>query len=381
MASPSHQRALLDLLEVRLPIIQAPMAGVSTPEMAAAVIAAGGLGSLGVGATNAAGARDMIRAVRQRTKGSLHINVFCHPPARRDAAREAAWIERLRPEFARVHTSPPGALQEIYRSFVVDDEMRGVLLEEKPRVVSFHFGLPPAQTIRQLLQAGVVLLGSATNLSEALTLEQAGVHAVVAQGYEAGGHRGLFQPDQEDDRLGTLALTRLLVSRLTVPVIAAGGIMDGAGIAAALALGASAVQLGTAFVACTESQADEGYRAALRSEAACHTVMTRVISGRPARCLPNRFTRLGATVADSSVPSYPVAYHIAKTLHAAATAAHEFGYGAQWAGQGAPLVREGSATQLMQVLTAELFAAESGETPTASLGARSGQYSATRSST
>jgi nitronate monooxygenase len=332
--------------------------------MAAAVIAAGGLGSLGIGATNAAGARELIRAVRQRTRGSLNVNVFCHPPARRDAAREAAWIEHLRPEFARVHASPPGALQEIYRSFLVDDETRGVLLEERPRVVSFHFGVPPAHTVRQLLQAGIVLLGSATNLSEALTLQQAGVHAVVAQGYEAGGHRGLFQPDQEDDRLGTLALTRLLASRLTVPVIAAGGIMDGAGIAAALALGASAVQLGTAFIACAESQADEGFRAALRSEAAYHTVMTSVISGRPARCLANRFTHLGATVADSSVPSYPVAYDIGKALHAAARATHEYGYGAQWAGQGAPLVREGGAAHLLQVLMAELVAAQSKEAPT-----------------
>lgn len=132
--------------------------------------------------------------------------------------------------------------------------------------------------------------------------------------------------------------------------------MDGAGIAAALALGASAAQLGTAFVACTESQADEGYRAALKSDAACHTVMTRVISGRPARCLANRFTHLGATVADARVPSYPIAYDIGKTLHLQARALGEFGYGAQWAGQGAPLVRGGSAADLMEALTAELFA-------------------------
>lgn len=355
MPSHSYRNALLDLLEIQHPIIQAPMAAVSRPEMAAAIITAGGLGSLGVGATDAAGARDMIRAVRERTHGSLNVNVFCHQPPRRDAALEAAWIERLRPEFASLRASPPGTLREPFGSFLTDEAMRTVLLEERPRVVSFHFGLPSAETIRELLQAGIVLLGSATNLSEALTLQQAGVAAVIAQGYEAGGHRGLFQADREDERLGTFALTRLLVSRLTVPVIAAGGIMDGAGIAAALALGASAAQLGTAFVACAESQAAEGYRAALTGEAAYHTVMTRAISGRPARCLANRLTRLGSTVVDSSVPSYPLAYDLARSLHAAAAAVHEFGYGAYWAGQGAPMIRMGTAAELMGVLTAELI--------------------------
>jgi nitronate monooxygenase len=354
----SSRNTLLDLLDIQFPIIQAPMALVSKPEMAAAVIASGGLGSLGVGGTNAAGARDMIRAVRQRTQGSLNVNVFCHQPPRRDAALETAWIERLRPEFASLRASPPRALQEPFKSFLTDEAMRDVLIEEKPKVVSFHFGPPSVETIRQLLQAGIVLLASATNLSEALTLQQAGVHAVIAQGYEAGGHRGLFQPDREDERLGTFALTRLLVSRLTVPVIAAGGIMDGASIAAALALGASAAQLGTAFVACAESQAAEGYRAALTGEAAYHTVMTRAISGRPARCLANRFTRLVSTVPDSAVPAYPVAYDLAKTLNAAATAMHESGYGAHWAGQGAPMIRTGTAAELMKSLTAELQNAE-----------------------
>jgi nitronate monooxygenase len=355
MPSPSFRNTLLDLLKVQFPIIQAPMAGISTPEMAAAVIAAGGLGSLGVGTTNAAGARDMIRAVRRRTGGSLNVNVFCHQPARRDAALEAAWIARLRPEFERLRASPPATLRETYTSFLVDDTMRDVLLEERPAVVSFHFGPPSAQTIRQLRQAGIVLLGSATNLSDALTLQQAGVHAVIAQGYEAGGHRGLFRPEEADDRLGTLALTRLLVSRLTVPVIAAGGVMDGAGIAAALALGAGAAQLGTAFLACTESQADVDFRGALRSEAAYHTVMTRVISGRPARGLANCLTGLSASVADSAVPAYPLPYDAARALNMAARVAHETGYGAHWAGQGAPMIRTGTAAELMQALTAELL--------------------------
>src|SRR5262249_41157462 len=155
-------------------------------------------------------------------------------------------------------------------------------------VISCHFGVPSAETMRLLREAGIVLLACATSLHEGRTVQEAGVDAVIAQGYEAGGHRGVFDPESTDDRLGTLALTRLLVQKLRIPVIAAGGLMDGAGIAAALKLGAAAAQLGTAFLLCDESQADEGYRAALRSEAAYHTVMTRAISGRPARCLPNR---------------------------------------------------------------------------------------------
>jgi nitronate monooxygenase len=184
------------------------------------------------------------------------------------------------------------------------------------------------------------------------------VDAVIAQGYEAGGHRGVFDPLAVDDRLGTLALTRVLVDRLgDVPVIAAGGIMDGAGIAAALRLGAVAAQLGTAFVGCPESSADEGYRAALRSEAAFHTMMTAAISGRRARCLANRFTELSESVAPGEIPAYPIAYDAGKALHAVAKARGEFGYGAQWAGQGAPLARELPVAELVRVLGEELRAA------------------------
>ena len=204
---------------------------------------------------------------------------------------------------------------------------------------------------------GIVLLASVTNVDEGRAAENAGVHAVVAQGYEAGGHRGVFDPDAEDDCLGTMALTRILVRRLDVPVIAAGGIMDGAGIAAALSLGASAAQLGTAFVGCTESDADAGYRKALASDAANHTVMTRAISGRPARCLRNRFTVLGGGTSPRQIPSYPIAYDAGKALNSAAKAAHESGYGAQWAGQGAPLARELPAAELVAALAEELHAA------------------------
>lgn len=345
---------LLETLGIELPIIQAPMAGVSTPAMAAAVSNAGALGSIGVGATDAAGARRMIADVRERSQRPLNVNVFCHQPATADAKVEAAWLDHLRPHFERFGVAPPAMLREIYRSFVVDDAMLAALITEKPRVVSFHFGLPSAAYIRTLRDAGIVLVASATSVAEGRAAANAGVHAVVAQGYEAGGHRGVFDPEAHDDRLGTMALTRLLVRQLDIPVIAAGGIMDGAGIAAALRLGAAAAQLGTAFIACPESAADAGYRAALASDVANHTVITRAISGRPARCLRNRFTEMGASVAPDQIPAYPIAYDAGKALHAAAKAAHESGYGAQWAGQGAPLARALPAADLVAALVREI---------------------------
>ena len=344
---------LLETLGIDLPIIQAPMAGVSSPALAAAVADAGALGSIGVGATDAGGARRMIAAVRERTRRSFNVNVFCHQPAKADRLVEAAWLEHLRPHFERLGAKPPSALKEIYRSFVEDEAMLAAFLADKPRVVSFHFGLPSAERMRALRDAGIVLLASVTSLDEGRAAVDAGAHALVAQGYEAGGHRGVFDADAKDDCIGTIALTRLLARRLEVPVIAAGGIMDGAGIAAALRLGASAAQLGTAFIACPESDADPGYRQALASDAAYHTVMTRAVSGRPARCLSNRFTVLGEGVAAHLIPAYPLAYDVGKALNAAAKAVHESGYGAQWAGQGAPLCRTLPAAELVAALAEE----------------------------
>src|ERR1700745_2935112 len=186
--------------------------------------------------------------------------------------------------------------------------MLAALLLEKPKIVSFHFGVPAPERVRALRDAGIILLASATNPAEAQAAADAGIHAVVAQGYEAGGHRGVFNPDVPDSCLGTIALTRLLVRQLDIPVISAGGIMDGAGIAAVLHLRAAPAQLATAFGGCPESAADEGYRAALVSGAAHHTIMTAGISGRPARCLANRFTALVADVSAREIPASPVAY-------------------------------------------------------------------------
>ncbi|MCK6103447.1 nitronate monooxygenase [Brevundimonas sp. EYE_349] len=344
--------SLIDRLGLSVPVIQAPMAGVSTPRMAAAVSNAGALGSISVGATDAVGAGQMIADTRALTDRPFNVNLFVHAAPRRDPVNEAAWLQALAPQFAAFGAAPPAGLGVIYRSFADDDAMLARLLADPPAAVSFHFGLPDTTRIRALKAVGCLLLATATTLDEALTCKAAGVDALVAQGWEAGGHRGMFDPDAEDSRLGAMALTRLLVARAG-PVITAGGIMDGQGVRAAPNLGAVAVQMGTAFVACPESAADAGYRAALAGDAALHTVMTRAISGRPARCLANRFTAWDATTA-AVPPDYPVAYDAGKALNAAAKSAGEFGFGAQWAGQGAALARTLPAADLIAALVAEM---------------------------
>lgn len=345
---------LLRKLGIELPIIQAPMAGVSTAEMAAAVSNAGGLGSIGVGSVDADATRQMIAAVRAKTNRPFNVNVFCHRQAVADNAREAAWIARLDPEFARFGAKAPKCLTEIYSSFLVDYAKLAVLVAERPAIVSFHFGLPSREQIDALRAAGIVLMATATSLEEGRSIAAAGFDAVVAQGYEAGGHRGIFDPAGPDDQLGVIELTHLLVKELDIAVIAAGGIMDGGGIATALAHGAAAAQLGTAFIACPESSADAGYRAALLGPAARHTVMTSVISGRPARCLANRFTDFGTSIDRATIPDYPICYDAGKALHAIAKATGEFGYGPQWAGQGAPRARSLPASGLMLQLKSEM---------------------------
>ncbi len=343
-------------LGLRCPIIQAPMAGVSTPALAAAVCEAGGLGSLGIGAATVAEAGRMMADTGRLTARPFNVNVFCHAAARRDPAREAAWLSHLAPLYAEVGLAPPAALHEIYRSFVDDDAAFALLLDRRPAVVSFHFGLPQADRLDALRRAGIYTMATATNLAEAERISAAGVDAIVAQGFEAGGHRGVFDPDAEDEQLGTLVLVRLLVERIDRPIVAAGGIMDGRGVRAALDLGAAAAQLGTAFVLCPESAASPGYRAALRQPGAVATRLTRVLSGRPARGLVNRFVLHGESPGAPPPADYPVAYDAAKQLHAAAVEGGQYAFGAHWAGQGAALARELPAARLIETLVEEMAA-------------------------
>lgn len=348
---------LLERLGVRLPIIQAPMAGTSTPALAAAVTNAGALGSIGVGAVNAAAARAMIGELKGRTRGPFNVNVFCHRPAVANPDREHAWLAALKPVFARYGAEPPAAIKEIYTSFVTDPAMLDVFLQTRPAVVSFHFGLPSDEVIAKLKAAGITLFSSATSLQEAEAAANAGVDAIVAQGCEAGGHRGVFDPDTPDSRMRALPLTKLLAEKIALPVIAAGGIMDGADIAAALKAGAQAAQLGTAFVGCPESSADQYYRDAFFAAGAA-TEMTSLISGRPARCLQNKFTALkDAELKGLATPGYPATYDAGKALAVAAKAKGDGGFGAQWAGEGVKNARAMPAAQLVKTLTDELAAA------------------------
>lgn len=364
---------LIERLGITHPILQAPMAGVSTPRLAAAVTEAGGLGALGLGAQTVAQARDAIAELRSLTAGPFALNVFCHRPAQRDAAREAAWIVYLTPEYAALAAVAPAKLNEIYTSFRADPAQLELLLEASPAAASFHFGLPSPAELTTLKDAGILTLASITNLAEAALAEAAGIDALIAQGAEAGGHRGVFDPDAPDERLGTAALVEALAPTTSLPIVAAGGIMNGADIAAMLRLGAAAAQLGTAFVASPESAAGPEYRAALRGASPGGTELTTAISGRPARGLTNRLIELGRAPGAPLAADYPLAYDAGKQLHAAAQAKGDGrSYAAHWAGAGAFRSRELPAGELVGVLAAELGV----ELEAALMGALSGESGA-----
>lgn len=349
---------LLRRLGIRFPLIQAPMAGVDTPELAAAVSNAGGLGSVALGADSVERARARIEATRALTPLPFNVNVFCHRPARADAAREAAWLRHLAPYFAEFGAAPPSGLREIYRSFRSDREMRELVLELRPAVVSFHFGLPPSGWLEAARSVGIVTLASATSPEEAREVEAAGIDAVVAQGAEAGGHRGVFEPEGRDDLLPARELVRALAASVSIPVVAAGGIMTGADLDAALRAGAAAVQMGTAFLLCPEAGTSPAHRAALQDARAYDTRFTSAISGRPARGIANRFYREVERWGAPPPPDYPIAYDAGKALHAAASARGSFDFAAHWAGTGAPRARALPAGRLVETLVAEWKAAQ-----------------------
>ncbi|HEX8957161.1 MAG TPA: nitronate monooxygenase [Burkholderiaceae bacterium] len=347
------------LLGIEHPIIQAPMAGTSTVAMAAAVSNAGALGSIALGASNHLHARKLIEEMLEETDAPFSLNFFCHAPAEHDAAREARWLAHLAPFFAEFDAKPPVGLKEIYKSFVEDEDMLDLVLAMPPRAVSFHFGLPPGPYISALKKAGCVLLASATSPAEAKQIEEAGIDIIVAQGYESGGHRGLFEPEKGDPAIGVIELVRAIRKQSALPIVAAGGIMSGQGIADLMAEGADAAQLGTAFILCPESSAHDEYRAAMKSPRVRETVVTDVISGRPARCIPNRlFTDIGAP-GHPPLPDYPIAYDGTKALNAAAGKRGNVDFAVNWAGTGAVRAREMPAGELVQVLARELAESKS----------------------
>lgn len=349
--------SLLHQLNLQYPVIQAPMAGTSTPAMAAAVSNAGGMGSLGLGNLSVEAAREQIRQLQALTDKAFNINFFCHREEPVDTQRDQAWLQRLAPWFAEFDAEPPAQLDAGYASFIGNQAMLDMLLEERPPVVSFHFGLPEADAIDALKEAGIFLMGCATCLEEAQAIEAAGLDAVIAQGYEAGGHRGIFDP-QHEPALGLHDLLRQLQGRIGLPVIATGAIMDGKDIAEVLQLGASAAQLGTAFICCPESAAPQAYRDQLQSERAQHTGVTAIFSGRPARGILNRSHReIGPHAAE--LAGYPQAYSAAKALHAVAAARGSHEFAPYWSGTAGSRCRSMPAAELVATLVKELNASRS----------------------
>lgn len=333
----------LEAIGARLPIIQAPMAGgPDTPALAAAVSDAGGLGSLGCAYLSPEKIEEAAAAVRAKTQRPFGMNLFLRndpPEDVAELARVAAELEPFRRELGL--SGPPAPLKPLPS---VEAQLEAVL-RVRPRVFSFTFGLPTAEQLAALRAAGVLTVGTATSLDEGEALQALGVDAICGQGSEAGGHRGFFL---EDGLVGTLALTRQLVTRLRVPVIAAGGIMDGAGLRAVLQLGAVAAQLGTAFMLCPEAGTHPAHRAALKSAAARQTVITRVFSGRPARGIRNRFTETGP-----APTTFPQHQALTAELRAAAAAQGRTELMQLWAGQNAPLIRELPAAELVASLFSE----------------------------
>lgn len=344
-------KELLQQLDIQHPIFLAPMAGVSTPELAAEVSNHGGLGSLGLGASSVEQARQQILATQALTDAPFQVNFFCHQTVESDPKKEQAWIAAMTAQFEQFGATAPSALKCIYPSFLDNDDYLNLVLETRPKAVSFHFGIPHRQQIAALQAAGIITMVSATNLCEAKQIEEAGIDIIIAQGVEAGGHRGIFNADF-DAAILTHDLVQLLTEHCRIPVVAAGGIMHGHDAAHMLKRGASAVQLGTAFVQCNSSNANAAYREALFGNP--FTQITASISGRPARGLMQRWHTEIDKPQRVAVADYPYAYDLAKQLHAAAAQHSEQGFGAFWAGSNVSQIRALDAVDLMNQLVLEM---------------------------
>ena len=345
--------ALTDLLGIELPIVQAPMAGVQGSALALAVSNAGALGSLPCALLGSDALRAELARMREGTRRHYNVNFFCHANAAADPAREAAWRAALAPAYAEFGIDPasipagPGR-----RPF--DAEVAEIVAGFEPPVLSFHFGLPEPALLERVRRWRPRILASATTVEEARWLEAHGVDAVIAQGLEAGGHRGVFLGDDLTVQLGTFALLPQVVRAVRVPVIAAGGIADADGVAAALALGAAGVQVGTAYLLCPEATTSALHRAALKdAERARHTAVTNVFTGRPARGIVNRLVREFGPISPVA-PAFPVAAAALAPLRARAEAQGRDDFTPLWSGQNASGCRELPAAELTRALAARL---------------------------
>jgi nitronate monooxygenase len=337
-----------ELFGVRLPIIQAPMAGASDVELAIAVSEAGGLGSLPCAMLTPDQVRSSFRNIRQRTVHPVNLNFFCHRAPLPDADRERKWRERLEHYYLEFGIDPAAAPSGPNR-MPFDEAMCDAVAELKPPVVSFHFGLPSKALLDRVRTAGARIMSSATTVAEARWLEAEGCDVIIAQGFEAGGHRGMFLQLDPDTQVGTFALVPQIVDAVKIPVIAAGGIGDARGIVAALALGASAVLLGTAYLRCPESRASTVLRKALESAHDDSTVITNVITGRPARGIVNRAIREIGPL-NAGVPEFPRAADALGPLRTRAESTGSGDFSPLWAGQAAAMAQEIPAGALTKML-------------------------------
>jgi nitronate monooxygenase len=344
-------RRITDLFGIELPIIQAPMAGAQASAMAIAVSQTGGLGSLPCAVMSLDQARAEIGIIRQQTDRPFNVNFFCHQGSTLDDKIEQAWRKALDTHYQEFGIDPASIQQAPGRN-PFDADFCGMVEEFKPKVVSFHFGLPEKSLLRRVKAAGCLVISSATSAKEARWLEEQGADAIIAQGYEAGGHRGHFLDDNLVRQAGTMALVPQVVDAVKVPVIAAGGIADARGVVAALALGASAVQIGTAYLFSPEAKITALHRQALEQASDDSTTLTNIFTGRPARGIVNRAVREIGPIAKAA-PPFPLATTGMTPLRAKAEAAGSGEFSPLWSGQAASLARAMPAAEFTRRVMAE----------------------------
>src|SRR3984885_219613 len=347
-------RRLLELFKTEFPILQAPMAGVMDADLVIAAAQGGALGSLPCAMLSVEKAREQVNIIRQRVSAPVNMNFFCHTPVDADPRREAAWKHRLGSYCKGLGLEPAAPIEPANRA-PFDAAMCELVEELKPEIVSFHFGLPDQALLTRIKAAGCIVLASATIVKEAIWLEEHGADVIIAQGAEAGGHRGMFLTEDITGQPGTFALVPQVVDAVKVPVVAAGGIADGRGIAAAFALGASGVQIGSAYLRCPESKVIAPARVALAQARDDSTVITNVMTGRPARGVANRVMReIGPISPDA--PAFPHAATGLGPLKAASEKLGKVDFTNLWAGQAVRLGREMPAAALTRALAGAALA-------------------------
>jgi nitronate monooxygenase len=350
-------RRIIDLLGIELPIIQAPMAGANLSDMVIAVSEAGGLGSLPCALLSHDKAREELSRIRQKTSKPINVNFFCHQAPVFDAEREAAWKRRLKDYYLEFGLDPEMPTPPLTRA-PFDEAFLSLVEEFGPEVVSFHFGLPQQDLLKRVKDTGAKVLSSATTVDEARWLEGEGCDAIIAQGFEAGGHRGIFLTEDLWTQVGTMALVPQVADAVKVPVIAAGGIADARGIVAAFALGASAVQIGTAYLFTPESTISPVHRQALKDDGVERTALTNVFTGRPARGIVNRVMREVGPIS-AAAPQFPLAGGALAPLRQRSEPLGSGDFMPLWSGQAARLSRELPAGELTKRLAQEALAISS----------------------